>query len=50
MSAYTDFMLGEEIIGIRDLARDFADKEVAPTAIEMDQKHEFPLAQMKKMG
>ena len=50
MSAYTDFMLGEEIIGIRDLARDFADKEVAPTAIEMDQKHEFPLDQMKKMG
>ena len=50
MSVYADFMLGEEIVAIRDLARQFSDNEVAPTALEMDQKHEFPLAQMKKMG
>ena len=50
MSVYADFMLGEEIIAIRDLAWQFSDNEVAPTALEMDQKHEFPLEQMKKMG
>ena len=47
---YADFMLGEDIVAIRDLARQYSDNEVAPTATEMDQKHEFPLEHMKKLG
>ena len=35
---------------IRDTARDFAQKEVAPTAIERDIKGEFPHDAIKKLG
>jgi alkylation response protein AidB-like acyl-CoA dehydrogenase len=35
---------------IRDTARDFAQNEVAPTAIERDIKGEFPRDAVKKMG
>jgi len=35
---------------IRDTARDFAQNEVAPTAIERDIKAEFPYEAVKKMG
>lgn len=50
MNHYADFMLGEELIVIRDLAKQFADEVVAPTAIEMDQNHVYPLDQIRKMG
>lgn len=35
---------------LRDAARDFAEKEIAPIAAELDEKGEFPHATMKKMG
>jgi alkylation response protein AidB-like acyl-CoA dehydrogenase len=35
---------------IRDLVRDFAQNEIAPVAGELDQKSEFPWANVKKMG
>ena len=35
---------------IRDLVRDFARNEVAPVAGELDQRSEFPWANVKKMG
>ena len=35
---------------LRDAARDFAQKEIAPIAAELDEKGEFPHATMKKMG
>ncbi len=35
---------------IRDTARDFARKELAPIAAEFDETGEFPLATIKKMG
>ncbi len=35
---------------IRDAARDFAQKEIAPIAAEFDESGEFPHATMKKMG
>jgi alkylation response protein AidB-like acyl-CoA dehydrogenase len=35
---------------IRDTARQFAQDELAPSAIERDEKEEFPYAAVKKMG
>ena len=35
---------------IRDLARDFAQKEIAPIAAKIDETGEFPIATVKKMG
>lgn len=35
---------------IRDMARDFAQKEVAPKAAELDAKSQFPEESVKKMG
>ncbi len=35
---------------LRDAARDFAQKEIAPIAAEFDESGEFPHATMKKMG
>jgi len=45
-----DFSLNEEHKMIRDMARAFAQKEVAPTAAEMDQKGEFPSRHLPKMA
>jgi len=45
-----DFNLTEEQIAIRDIARDFARSEIAPTAIERDIKAEFPFEIVKKLG
>lgn len=35
---------------IRDLAADFAQREIAPIAAEIDEKGEFPLENVRKMG
>ena len=43
-----DFSLSEEHRMIRDLARDFAQREVAPGAAERDETGEFPLALFKR--
>jgi len=45
-----DFKLSDEQIMIRDMARDFAQKEVAPKAAELDEKSIFPSMHIKKMA
>ncbi len=44
-----DFKLSEEQLEMQQMFRDFAIKEVAPKAIEVDETHEFPLENVKKM-
>jgi len=45
-----DLMLAEEHLMIRKMAREFAQKELAPIAAEIDRKAEVPLESIKKMG
>ncbi|MFQ5858157.1 MAG: acyl-CoA dehydrogenase [Anaerolineae bacterium] len=45
-----DLELNEEQRMIRDLARDFAEKEIAPIAAEIDETGEFPYDTIKRMG
>jgi glutaryl-CoA dehydrogenase (non-decarboxylating) len=45
-----DFELSEELIAVRDLAREFAEKEVAPTAAGDDKEHNFRKDLLLKMG
>ena len=42
--------LSEEHLMIRDMVREFAQKEVAPGALERDKTCEFPHDLVKKMG
>ena len=44
------FSLTEEHRMIRQAARDFAQKEIAPIAAEFDETGDFPQATIKKMG
>ena len=44
------FPLSNEHIMIRDTARDFAQKEIAPIASQFDESGEFPYETVKKMG
>jgi alkylation response protein AidB-like acyl-CoA dehydrogenase len=50
MSDTALFPLSDEHKMIRDTARDFAQKEIAPIAAEHDESGEFPHANIKKMG
>ncbi len=45
-----DFMLNEEHHMIREMVREFAQREIAPVAAEYDEKGEFPLPVIRKMG
>ncbi len=45
-----DFQLTEEQKQIRDLAREFAQNEIAPIAAQFDASGEFPLDTIRKMG
>src|SRR5262245_42511664 len=45
-----DFQLDDEQKLLRDTAREFAEKEVAPKAASVDQNETFPLDAMKKMA
>jgi len=45
-----DFGLTEEQAAVRDLARSFAQKELAPKAEELDATGEFPVASQKKLA
>jgi glutaryl-CoA dehydrogenase (non-decarboxylating) len=45
-----DFDLSDELIAVRDLARDFAAKEIAPTAAEDDRQQRFRKDLAVKMG
>src|SRR5574342_263636 len=50
MSELAMFPFTDEHKMIRDTARDFARKEIAPIAAEFDESGEFPMATVKKMG
>ena len=45
-----DFELSEELIAVRDLAREFAEKEIAPSAAKDDKEKNFRGDLVKKMG
>jgi len=45
-----DLQLTEEHKMIRDMAREFAEKEIAPIAAHFDETGEFPYETIKKMG
>jgi glutaryl-CoA dehydrogenase (non-decarboxylating) len=45
-----DFELSEELIAVRDLAREFAEKEIAPTAARDDKERKFRKDLVLKMG
>ena len=45
-----DFELSEELIAVRDLAREFAEKEIAPSAAKDDKEKNFRPDLLKKMG
>src|ERR671910_3692881 len=45
-----DFELSDELVAVRDLARDFAEKEIAPSAARDDKEKNFRLDLVKKMG
>jgi glutaryl-CoA dehydrogenase (non-decarboxylating) len=45
-----DFELSEELIAARDLAREFAEKEIAPTAARDDKEKTFRADLVRKMG
>ena len=45
-----DFELSEELIAVRELAREFAEKEIAPTAAKDDKERNFRGDLVKKMG
>jgi glutaryl-CoA dehydrogenase (non-decarboxylating) len=45
-----DFDLPEELIAVRDLAREFAEKEIAPSAARDDKEKNFRGDLVKKMG
>jgi alkylation response protein AidB-like acyl-CoA dehydrogenase len=45
-----DFLLTDEQRMIQETAREFAQKEIAPTAIERDKNAEFPYDIVKKLG
>jgi len=45
-----DFELSEELVAVRDLARDFAEKEIAPNAAKDDRERTFRRDLVTKMG
>ncbi len=45
-----NFQLSEDHIAIQQAAREFAENEIAPTAVERDISGEFPTEIVKKMG
>ena len=52
LTAHTGFSfdLTEEQRAVREMVRDFAESEIRPIAAKIDETHEFPLANAKKMG
>ena len=45
-----DFSFTEEEIMIRDMARDFAQKEIAPNVAEYDREERYPIEIVRKMA
>jgi alkylation response protein AidB-like acyl-CoA dehydrogenase len=45
-----DFQLSEDQRMVRDMVREFVDREVKPVAAKHDREHTFPMATAKRMG
>lgn len=45
-----DFSFTEDQLSIQSIARDFAQKRIAPVAAELDARGEFPLENIREMG
>ena len=45
-----NFQLGDDIDALRDAVREFAQKEIAPRATEIDASDQFPMDLWTKMG
>ena len=45
-----DFQLSEDQLSIQSIARDFAQKRIAPVAADFDKSGEFPLENIREMG
>ena len=45
-----DFALTEEQAKIQAMVKEFAEKDLAPTVVERDEKGEFPMELFKKLG
>jgi glutaryl-CoA dehydrogenase (non-decarboxylating) len=45
-----DFSLSEEVLAMKEAARDFAQKEITPFADKWDEEHYFPIEVVRKMG
>ena len=45
-----DFSFTEDQLSIQSIARDFAQKRIAPVAAEFDARGEFPLDNVREMG
>lgn len=45
-----DFRFTEDQLSIQSIARDFAQKRIAPVAAELDARGEFPLENIREMG
>lgn len=43
-----DFILNQDQLAIREMVKNFADKEIAPHAQEWDERHHFPIETLKK--
>src|SRR5436309_2248330 len=50
VSAGPSFDLAEDQLAVREMVRDFAEREIRPIAGSIDETHEFPLATTKHMG
>ena len=49
-AAGISFDLPEDALSVRDMVRDFAEREIRPIAAQLDETHEFPSANVKKMA
>jgi butyryl-CoA dehydrogenase len=49
-AAGVSFELGEEPLAVREMVREFAETEIRPIAAQIDESHEFPLENTRKMA
>jgi len=49
-AAGLSFELPEDVQSVREMVRDFAESEIRPIAAKLDETHEFPAENTKKMG